>query len=114
MRRFFHLPLLQQFFLIHEYFYIKRQNMDKTKSLEVIHNARKSYQQQMDKISAFINGNDIENPTAVSYTKCAFGKWLYDKAKLYYSELLETTGKLLKAMDSAQRRIAALKESTFN
>jgi len=147
--------------------------MDKIKSLEAMHNARKSHQQQMDKISAVINGNDIESPTAVAYTKCAFGKWLYnednhvkktigtqffenievlhcrwhseylriydiffkdkkksffsnilkskkisemelDKAKLYYSELLETTGKLLKAMDSAQRRIAALKESTFN
>jgi hypothetical protein len=36
-----------------------------------------------------------------------------DKAKLYYSELLETTNDLLKALDTSQRRIQALGDSKF-
>jgi hypothetical protein len=36
-----------------------------------------------------------------------------DRAKLYYSELEETTEELLKALGSSERRIGALKESKF-
>ncbi len=36
-----------------------------------------------------------------------------DKAKLYYSELEETTSELLKAIASSQRRIEALREEKF-
>lgn len=36
-----------------------------------------------------------------------------DKAKLYYSELEETTQELLKALGSSERRIGALQESKF-
>jgi len=36
-----------------------------------------------------------------------------DKAKLYYSELEETTTQLLNAINSSQRRIEALNESKF-
>ncbi|MEN8302738.1 MAG: CZB domain-containing protein [Campylobacterota bacterium] len=36
-----------------------------------------------------------------------------DKAKLYYSELEDTTNELLKVISSSQRRIEALKEDKF-
>ncbi|PHQ65468.1 MAG: hypothetical protein COB99_03845 [Sulfurimonas sp.] len=146
--------------------------MDKTKTLESIQNARRAHEAQMSKIKAAINGDKVENPTAVAKTKCTFGKWLYndenrlrdilgslfydnmevlhakwhteyfklfeiffkeekkgffskilgsskvsemelDKAKLYYSELEETTKELLKALGSSERRIGALPESKF-
>jgi len=38
----------------------------------------------------------------------------FDKAKLYYAELQETTKELLKALGSAERRISALNESKFH
>jgi hypothetical protein len=37
-----------------------------------------------------------------------------DKVKLYYSELQETTNRLLKALASSERRISALPESKFH
>jgi len=37
-----------------------------------------------------------------------------DKAKLYYTELQETTKNLLRALDSAERRTGALSESKFH
>ena len=37
-----------------------------------------------------------------------------DKAKLYYSELLQTTEDLLKILASSERRISALSDSKFN
>jgi len=37
-----------------------------------------------------------------------------DKAKLYYTELQETTNRLLKALASAERRISALQETKFH
>ncbi len=36
-----------------------------------------------------------------------------DKAKLYHSELLETTGDLLRALDVSERRVSALGDSKF-
>jgi len=36
-----------------------------------------------------------------------------DKAKLYYSELQEDTGELIKAADAAIRRVSALQTSKF-
>ncbi|WP_324172530.1 CZB domain-containing protein [Sulfurimonas sp.] len=147
--------------------------MDKIKTLESIQNARKSHEAQMSKIKAAIDGEKVDNPTAVVKTKCAFGMWLYDdenhlryivgslfydnmeklhakwhdeyfrlfniffkeekksffsnivgsstisemeldKAKFYYSELEETTQKLLKVLGSSERRISALQESKFH
>ncbi|NOR58905.1 MAG: hypothetical protein GQ474_10325 [Sulfurimonas sp.] len=146
--------------------------MDKAKTLESIQNARRAHEAQMAKIKAAIDGDKVDNPTAVAKTKCAFGKWLYDdenhlrdilgsffydnmevlhakwhseyfrlfeiffkeekkgffskilgsskvsemeidRAKLYYSELEETTKELLKALGSSERRIGALQESKF-
>ncbi|MDA3908037.1 MAG: CZB domain-containing protein [Sulfurimonas sp.] len=52
--------------------------MDKTKTLESIQNARRAHEAQMSKIKATIDGDKVNNPTAVAKTKCAFGKWLYD------------------------------------
>ena len=37
-----------------------------------------------------------------------------DKARLYYTELQETTAGLLKALGSAERRISALQETKFH
>jgi len=37
-----------------------------------------------------------------------------DKAKLYYSELQETTAQLLKALASTERRVSALQETKFH
>ncbi|WP_321777612.1 CZB domain-containing protein [Sulfurimonas sp.] len=147
--------------------------MDKIKTLESIQNARRSHEAQMSKIKTAIDGDKVDDPTAVAKTKCAFGMWLYDdenhlrnilgslfydkmeelhakwhneyfklfniffkeekksffskiigssnvsemeldKAKLYYSELEETTQKLLKVLGSSERRISALPESKFH
>lgn len=52
--------------------------MDKTKTLESIQNARRAHEAQMDKIKAAIDGEKVDDPTAVAKTKCAFGMWLYD------------------------------------
>jgi len=52
--------------------------MNKEQTLESIHNARKAHEAQMSKIKAAIEGEKVNNPTAVSKTKCDFGKWLYD------------------------------------
>ncbi len=146
--------------------------MNKDLTLEAINSARDSHMSQLDKIQALIDGEEITNPTTVSYTKCTFGLWLYDKnnnienilgenfyqqieqlhikwhgeysrifdifftnrkkgffakilghsnvdekeldrAKLYYSELQETTQNLLRILASSQRRIAALSETKF-
>ena len=51
--------------------------MDKIQTLEAIENARNSHLSQMEKITAVINGEKVNNPTAVSKTQCTFGKWLY-------------------------------------
>lgn len=51
--------------------------MDKQSALESIEKATESHIYQMDKIRTLITGKDIENPTAVSQTQCAFGQWLY-------------------------------------
>lgn len=53
--------------------------MDKNRTLEAIQNARKAHESQMEKIAAAINGETIDEPTAVAKTKCAFGMWLYDE-----------------------------------
>ncbi len=57
---------------------IKVLRMDKEKTLASIQNARRAHEAQMSKIKATINGERVENPTAVSKTKCDFGIWLYD------------------------------------
>lgn len=51
--------------------------MNKSQSLEAIESARKSHEIQMAKIQALINGEKVDNPTAVAKTQCGFGKWLY-------------------------------------
>lgn len=146
--------------------------MNKEETLESINKAIESHKNQMQKIEAMIDGAKVNNPTAVSKTECAFGKWLYnednriqkilgsqfynnvenlhsqwhleykrifdifqntqkkgffskmigsgsinsmeqDKARLYHSELLDTTENLLKALESSQRRISALSDTKF-
>jgi len=52
--------------------------VDKAKTLESIQKARKAHEAQMEKIKAAIDGQKVDNPTAVAKTKCEFGKWLYD------------------------------------
>nr|WP_321267673.1 CZB domain-containing protein [uncultured Sulfurimonas sp.] len=52
--------------------------MNKEKTLESIQNARKAHEAQMSKIKAAMDGEKVNNPTAVSKTKCDFGQWLYD------------------------------------
>ena len=150
----------------------KEWNMNKEETLQTIRDARDAHISQMNKIEALLNGEEVENPTAVACTECAFGLWLYnknnrveaiigeqfyrqiellhtkwhgeysrifdiffknrkkgffakvlglskieekefDKAKLYYSELKETTEELLRILGSSQRRISALNESKF-
>ncbi|MDD2790829.1 MAG: CZB domain-containing protein [Sulfurimonas sp.] len=69
--------------------------MDKAQSLEAIKNARKAHELQMKKIVALINGEEVENPTAVNKTQCDFGKWFYAEdghlpkllGALFYNEL---------------------------
>ncbi len=51
--------------------------MDKTQTLQAIENARNAHIAQMDKLTAAINGEKVDDPTSVSQRKCAFGKWLY-------------------------------------
>ena len=51
--------------------------MDKNQTLEAMVAAKKSHETQMAKIEAAINGENVENPTAVAKTMCHFGKWLY-------------------------------------
>ena len=53
--------------------------MDKNETLEAIESARASHISQMEKIKALINGEKVDNPTAVAKTECQFGKWLYNK-----------------------------------
>ncbi len=53
--------------------------MDKSKTLEAIQSARKSHKAQMLKIEQALDGEDIDNPTAVSKIECNFGLWLYGK-----------------------------------
>ena len=53
--------------------------MDKTRTLESISSVRMAHQSQMKKIVMLIDGQKVDNPTAVSKTQCEFGKWLYAK-----------------------------------
>ena len=75
--------------------------MNKEKTLESIQNARKAHETQMSKIKSAIDGEVVENPTAVAKTKCAFGIWLYDDenhlrnilGSLFYDKLEQLHGK---------------------
>ena len=80
--------------------YLKKRvsKMNKTRTLESIQSARAAHQSQMKKIVMLIDGEKVDNPTAVLKTECAFGKWLYAKdsnlrkiiGALFYDNL-ETT-----------------------
>ena len=69
--------------------------MDKAQTLEAIQNAKIAHENQMKKIVALLNGKTVDNPTSVSKTECAFGKWLYGDnnrlkeilGELFYSNL---------------------------
>lgn len=145
--------------------------MNKQQTLESIQKAIASHEMQMEKISMAIDGQVINNPTALDKKECLLGVWLYDddnhlrdilgsmfydkielyhtkwhdeylnlhgllfkeeekgffaklvtpkmnemdldKAKLYYSEILETTDELLKILGASERRIEALQETKF-
>ena len=52
--------------------------MTKENTIESIKKAREAHILQMDKIAAIINGENIDNPTAVSKKDCDFGHWIYD------------------------------------
>ena len=51
--------------------------MNKTQTIEAMEKARAVHIAQMDKIELVLKGKEVKNPTSVSQTKCAFGKWLY-------------------------------------
>ncbi len=68
-------------------FYDKDMDMDKSKTLEAMQNAKKSHEAQMAKIEDALLGVKVDNPTAVSKTKCAFGLWLY-KEENHVKEIL--------------------------
>ena len=53
--------------------------MNKNETLESIQKARIAHETQMQKIDALLNGEKVDNPTAVVKTECAFGQWLYAK-----------------------------------
>jgi len=60
-------------------FYHDKDNwMTKENTIESIKKAREAHILQMDKIAAIINGENIDNPTAVSKKDCDFGHWIYD------------------------------------
>ena len=52
--------------------------MTKEQTLESVKKAREAHLLQMDKIEAIIEGEKVENPTAVSKKECDFGRWIYD------------------------------------
>jgi len=52
--------------------------MTKEETLAAIKKAKEAHEMQMQKIEEAMNGKEIEDPTALEKTKCAFGKWLYD------------------------------------
>jgi hypothetical protein len=53
--------------------------MNKEETIEALENAKKLHIQQMDKIKALIQGEEIENPTPVGKMECDFGKIFYGK-----------------------------------
>lgn len=57
--------------------------MNKEETLDAIGRAREAHLEQMDKIESLIEGENVDNLTPVSKTKCQFGQWLYgDKDKI--------------------------------
>lgn len=148
--------------------------MTKQAMLDAIEKAKKTHLEQMHKIEAVINGEHVENPTALSKKECECGVWFYahenemkeilgvqlfdrldkhheewhheylniynlffkedkktglfskilgrnkvdtltlDKACAYFVELQKATQNLLKASESATRRVSALQETKFH
>jgi hypothetical protein len=53
--------------------------MTKNETIEAIKRAQEMHELQMQKITDAMDGEDIDNPTAVNKMACDFGKWLYDE-----------------------------------
>ncbi|WP_324172225.1 hypothetical protein [Sulfurimonas sp.] len=51
--------------------------MDKEKTVESFQNAKKVYEEQMEKLEVAMDGSNIKIPTAALQTAYVFGKWLY-------------------------------------
>ena len=75
--------------------------MNKEQTLEAINRAKLAHMTQMEKIKAAIDGEKVDNPTAVVKTACDFGKWIYSEephlkkilGSLFYDNLEMTHGK---------------------
>ncbi len=75
--------------------------MNKEQTLEAINRAKIAHMTQMEKIKAAIDGEKVNNPTAVVKTACDFGKWIYSEeshlkkilGSLFYDNLEVTHGK---------------------
>jgi hypothetical protein len=52
--------------------------MTKSETLEAIKKAKEAHELQMQKIKTAMNGQEVDNPTALEKTECTFGQWLYD------------------------------------
>ncbi len=148
--------------------------MTKLEMLDAIERAKKIHLEQMYKIKSVMQGENVDNPTALSKKECECGIWFYahekemkdilggqlferldrhhenwhqeylniyniffkedknpglfskmlgldkidsltlDKAKLYFCELEDATDELLKASESAMRRVSALPDAKFD
>ncbi|WP_321779203.1 hypothetical protein [Sulfurimonas sp.] len=53
--------------------------MDKVKTIESFQNAKKAYEEQMEKLEIAMDGSDIKIPTAALQTAYVFGEWFYLK-----------------------------------
>ena len=51
--------------------------MNKEEMIESLQRAKKIHIAQMQKIESLLDGDSVENPTAVSKTECDYGKWFY-------------------------------------
>ncbi|SFV74447.1 Methyl-accepting chemotaxis protein [hydrothermal vent metagenome] len=63
--------------------------MTKQEVLEALEKAKASHEAQMGKIETLLNGAEVDAPTPVTKTDCAFGKWFYDKNN-HLEEILGT------------------------
>lgn len=59
--------------------------MNKKDTLEALENAKQSHISQMNKIKALLNGESVDNPTAVGKKECDFGKMFYGQRDDLYT-----------------------------
>jgi hypothetical protein len=69
--------------------------------LDAIENAKKIHLQQMQKISAVLDGKKIDNPTALSKMECECGVWFYSNE----SQMKEILGaQLFERLDTSHEK----------